>query len=110
MAVFSESTIAAAKFYLPERKDAASFLQLINAWWMTESLKRRICSNKLANALVKNYGKLIFAVKWQVGSVHGKQKPTCSVFQSKHLKVCSAQCLLIKVYVMIFLKKVMISL
>ena len=32
LAVFSETTLAATKCYLPDREDAASFLKLINTW------------------------------------------------------------------------------
>ena len=33
LAVFSETTIAATKCYLPDREDTASFLKFINTWW-----------------------------------------------------------------------------
>ena len=52
LAVFSETTIAATKCYLPGREDAASFLKLINTWWTIANSKKRFCSDKLGNAMI----------------------------------------------------------
>ena len=60
MAVFSETTIAATKCYLPDRKDAASFLKLINTWWKIANSKKRFCLNKLGNAMIYGNGKIEF--------------------------------------------------
>ena len=60
LAVFSETTIAAAKCYLPGREDAASFLKLINTWWTIANSKKRYCSNKLGNAMIPDDGKIEF--------------------------------------------------
>ena len=56
LGVFSETTIAATKCYLPGREDAASFLKLINTWWTIANFKKRYCSNKLGNAMIPGPG------------------------------------------------------
>ena len=58
MAVFSETTIAATKCYLPGREDTASFLKLINTWWTIANSKKRYCSNQLGNAMIPGDGKI----------------------------------------------------
>ena len=60
LAIFSDTTIAAIKSYMPDREDAASFLTLVNVWWTTVNSKKRFCSNMLGNALVSGDGKIDF--------------------------------------------------
>ena len=45
------------KEYLPERKDAAGFLELINKWWTIVNCNDRYSPNKLGDAIVKGDGK-----------------------------------------------------
>ena len=60
LAVFSDTTIAAIKSYMPDREDAASFLTLVNVWQTTGNSKKRFCSYRLKNALVHGNGKIDF--------------------------------------------------
>ena len=60
LTIFSETTIAATKCYLPDREDAASFLKLIHTWWTIANSKKRFCSNKLGNAMIYGDGKIEF--------------------------------------------------
>ena len=59
-AVFHESTIAACKSYFPNRKDAISFLTLINCWWTVVNSKTRFHSNAMDNAVTADDRKLKF--------------------------------------------------
>ena len=64
LSVFHPSTYAALKSYLPERKDAAGFLKLINTWWTIMNSKQRFNSNnKLGNAAIKGDKKPSFLRK-----------------------------------------------
>lgn len=60
LAVFHESTIAAAKSYLPSRKDFAGFLCVINAWWSISNSKQRFHANPLGNSIITGDMKLQF--------------------------------------------------
>ena len=60
LSIFSESTIAAVRSYCPERKDMASFLDLIHTWWTIVNSNSRFHPNSLGNAIVSNDGKLTF--------------------------------------------------
>ena len=53
LSIFHTSTSAAIRSYYPEREDAASFLHLIDTWWVIANSKQRYnCNNKLGNAAV----------------------------------------------------------
>ena len=60
LAVFSESTIAAVRSYMPERKDAAGFLTLIHTWWTVVNSGKRFHPNQLGNAIIKEDRKTEF--------------------------------------------------
>ena len=60
LAIFDESTIAAAKCYISERSDCSSFLTLIHTWWSMVNAKTQFCANAVANAIVVNDGKIEF--------------------------------------------------
>ena len=57
LGIFHETTIAAFKCYYPERKEAAEFLTLINAWWTIINARTQYSNNVLANAIVLEDGK-----------------------------------------------------
>ena len=60
LAIFDESTIAAAKCYISERSDCSSFLTLIHTWWSIVNAKTQFCANAVAHAIVVNDGKIEF--------------------------------------------------
>ena len=60
LAVFDDSTIAAARSYLPSRPDVSGFLLLINTWWMVSNSKSRYHQNPLGNAVIKDDYRLEF--------------------------------------------------
>ena len=51
IALFHETTIAAAKSYFPQREDLSSFLSTINMWWAIANSKMRFSPNPLSNAI-----------------------------------------------------------
>ena len=52
LGIFDETTIAAARYYLPNRPDIAAFLQLINSWWLISNSKARLHPNPIGNAVI----------------------------------------------------------
>lgn len=52
IAVFHETTIAAAKSYFPNRKDLVGFFTVINWWWNIANSKMKFFPNSLSNAIV----------------------------------------------------------
>ena len=60
LAVIHDTTIVGFKHYLPERKDAAGFLELINKWWTIVNCNDRYSPNKLGDAIVEGDGKVDF--------------------------------------------------
>ena len=60
LSLFEETTIAASRDYFPEREDMASFLGVIQKWWLIANSKERYHPNPLGNAAVAEDGKTIF--------------------------------------------------
>ena len=60
LALFQESTIAAAKSYFPNRQDIHGFLNLIHVWWTISNSKQRFSPNPLGNAVISNDNKTNF--------------------------------------------------
>ena len=60
LAIFDESTIAAANCYISERSDCSSFFTLIHTWWSIVNAKTQFCANAVAHAIVANDGKIEF--------------------------------------------------
>ena len=60
LAVIHDTTIVCFKHYLPERKDAAGFLEVINKWWTKVNCNDRFSPHKLGDAIVEADGKLEF--------------------------------------------------
>ena len=60
LAIFHETTISAAKCYIPQRQDCFSFLTLINTSWCTVNAKTQFCANLLAHAIVPGDNKIEF--------------------------------------------------
>ena len=50
-------TIVGIKPNLPERKDAAGFLELINKWWTIVNSNQKSSPNKLGDAIIEGDGK-----------------------------------------------------
>ena len=57
LAIFHDTTIVGIKHYLPERKDAAGFLELINKWWTIVNSNQKSSPNKLGDAIIEGDGK-----------------------------------------------------
>lgn len=87
LAVFDETTIAAAESYLPKRNDAVEFLTLINIWWTIVNSKKRFSVNKLANALVCGDGKVSFLMEFS-NWLEDWSKSSCLLTLSK--QTCNA--------------------
>ena len=60
LALFHETTIAAAKSYYPNREDVSGFLNVIDTWWTICNSKQRYSANPLGNAIVLNDNKTNF--------------------------------------------------
>ena len=60
LSIFHETTISAAKCYIPEKKDCSSFLTLINIWWSIVNAKTHFCANPLAHAIIPGDNKTKF--------------------------------------------------
>ena len=60
--IFDESTIAAAKYYVHNQKNALSFLHLVNNWWTAVNSKKQLSVYKLATARVRRDGKVDFFI------------------------------------------------
>ena len=60
LAVFDETTIAAAKKYFPHRKDLSGFLTIFNTWWKITNSRVRYEPNSMGNAIEKGDGKTEF--------------------------------------------------
>ena len=60
LAIFHETTISAAKCYIPKRQDCSFFLTLINTWWSIVNAKTQFCANPLAHAIVPGDNKIEF--------------------------------------------------
>ena len=60
LALFHETTIAAAKSYYPNREDFSGFLNVIDTWWTICNSKQRYSANPLGNAIVLNDNKTNF--------------------------------------------------
>ena len=60
LALFYETTIAAAKSYYPNREDVSGFLNVIDTWWTICNSKQRYSANPLGNAIVLNDNKTNF--------------------------------------------------
>ena len=61
LAIFHDTTIAAAKSYLPEKPGLANFLELISLWWTITNSKVRFDSrSRLGNAIIAGDGKIDF--------------------------------------------------
>ena len=60
LAIFEETTIAAAKKFMPDRKDLSGFLTIINTWWKIANSRVRYEPNPLGNAIEKGDGKTEF--------------------------------------------------
>ena len=57
LALFHDTTIAAAKSYYPSGEDISGFLNVIHVWWTISSSKERYSANPLGNAIVLNDNK-----------------------------------------------------
>ena len=60
LAIFDETTVAAAKDYFPERNDMSSFLSIINTWWLIANSKERFNPNPIGDAVIAGDGKIEF--------------------------------------------------
>ena len=60
LALFHETTIAAAKIYYPNREDFSGFLNVIDTWWIICNSKQRYSANPLGSAIVLNDNKTNF--------------------------------------------------
>ena len=61
LAIFHNTTIAAAKSYFPEKHGLANFLELIALWWTIVNSNTRFDSRgRLGNAIVAGDGKILF--------------------------------------------------
>ena len=63
LGIFDESTIAAARHYLPNQPDLAAFLELINTWWQISNSKDRFHPNPMANAVIPEDHRLKFMLE-----------------------------------------------
>ena len=52
IAIFHETTIAAAQSYFPDRRDMNGFLSIFNFWWNISNSKMRFSPNPLSSAVV----------------------------------------------------------
>ena len=55
-----KTTIAAARSYFPNWRDAASFVEIFNTWWTISSSKRRFSPNIIRNVVINGDKKLSF--------------------------------------------------
>ena len=60
LALFHDTTIAAAKSCYPNREDASEFLNIFHTWWAISNSKQRYSSTPLGNAIVLNDNKTNF--------------------------------------------------
>ena len=60
LALFHESTIAAAKRYYPDREYVSGFLNIFHTWWTICNSKQRYSANPLGNVIVLNNNKTNF--------------------------------------------------
>ena len=67
LAIIDDTTIAAAKKYLPDRKDLSGFLSIFNTWWKITNSRVRWGPDWMCNAVEKDDGKTEFyraLAKW----------------------------------------------
>ena len=75
LAIFDETSIAAAKSYFPEKASAAAFLTLFSKWWVLSNSKARYSTaNYLGNAAVIGDNKQRSCAQWQIGFRIGKKR------------------------------------
>ena len=60
LAVFHETTSTAIRSYFPERVDAASFLELINTWWLISNAKVFSHPNRMGQPIKEGDKKIEF--------------------------------------------------
>ena len=61
LAIFQESTSAGVRRYFPQREDAASFLSVINVWWLICNSKEQWHSNNyIGNAITQGDVRITF--------------------------------------------------
>ena len=52
LAVIHETTITAARIFIPNRRDVANFLEFFNTWWTISNSKKIFSPNILGNAVI----------------------------------------------------------
>ena len=83
LAIFDETSIAAAKSYFPEKASAAAFLTLFSKWWVLSNSKARgSAGNYLGNAAVigDNKPSLLPAMTDWIQNWQEKKIPNCEKF------------------------------
>ena len=83
LSIFHTSTSAAIRSYYPEREDAASFLHLIDTWWVMVNSKQKYNSNnKLGNAAIigDQKPKFLRAFADWLEEWHENQIPSCEKY------------------------------
>jgi len=98
LAIFDSTTSAGLDSYFPERKDAVSFLKLVNLWWTMSNSKMKLNNNfHVGDAARTNDGKPEFLRKlaewvnnWATLQPPGTEKYTLSKQTSSALAVSLA--------------------
>ena len=89
LALFHDTTIAAAESYFPDRQDLARFLSLVNIWWNIANSKVKFSPNPLSSAIVFGDKKTEFyrefanwIDKWSISPSFTLTKQTASALSS----------------------------